>query len=499
ERIEEVLGKYRFRDVGQAYRNLMSLTEERIRFLSTRRCRHFLAAIAPQLLAAIAETADPDSTLVNLDQVSSSLGGKGVLWELFRFNPPSLRLYVELCAYSPFLSGILTGNPGMIDSLMDSLVLDKLPTREGMGRTLAELCRAAEDPDPILQSFKNDLQLCVGVRDILGRDDVQATTGALSDVAESCLAEIAAREEERLVARFGQPSCGMVILALGKFGGREMNYHSDLDVIFLYEADGETAAGVGTTQGTTNQHFFSELAQRIIKTASRRSGYGRLYEVDARLRPTGKSGALATSFDEFVRYFHGGGGQLWERLALCKTRVVYGSPRAAEAAMAAVAEAALAHPWRAEDTAEIRRMRRRLEETAAAAGDLKRGPGGIVDIEFLVQTRQLKHASENPRLRVSNTLAVLAELEQAGLLAKDDYEFFNRSYRLLRTIEGRLRLMNSTARDKLPDDPVELTKLARLLRYSSGSALLADYDTATRETRRRFEQAFQVAGFVEAD
>ena len=205
ERIDEVLGKYRFRDVRQAYRNLMSLGEERIRFLSTRRCRHFLAAIAPQLLAAIAETADPDSTLVNLDQVSGSLGGKGVLWELFRFNPPSLRLYVELCAYSPYLSGILTGNPGMIDSLMDSLVLDKLPTREGLGRTLAELCRAAEDPDPILQSFKNDQQLCVGVRDILGKDDVQATTGALSDVAESCLAEIAAREQERLVARFGRP------------------------------------------------------------------------------------------------------------------------------------------------------------------------------------------------------------------------------------------------------------------------------------------------------
>ena len=124
------MGKYRFRDVQQAYRNLMSLAEERIRFLSTRRCRHFLAAIAPQLLAAIAATADPDSTLVNLDKVSDSLGGKGVLWELFSFNPPSLRLYVELCAYSPYLSGILTSNPGMIDSLMDSLVFDKLPTRE---------------------------------------------------------------------------------------------------------------------------------------------------------------------------------------------------------------------------------------------------------------------------------------------------------------------------------------------------------------------------------
>ena len=130
ERIVEVLGKYPFRDVKQAYRNLMALGEEKIRFLSTRRCRHFLAAIAPQLLEAIAATADPDSALVNLDKVSDSLGGKGVLWELFSFNPPSLRLYVELCAYSPYLSGILTSNPGMIDGLMDSLVLDKLPARE---------------------------------------------------------------------------------------------------------------------------------------------------------------------------------------------------------------------------------------------------------------------------------------------------------------------------------------------------------------------------------
>ncbi len=105
ELIEAVLGKYPFRDVKQAYRNLMALAEEKIRFLSTRRCRHFLAAIAPQLLAAIAATADPDSTLVNLDQVSDSLGGKGVLWELFSFNPPSLRLYVELCAYSPLPVG----------------------------------------------------------------------------------------------------------------------------------------------------------------------------------------------------------------------------------------------------------------------------------------------------------------------------------------------------------------------------------------------------------
>ncbi len=531
ERIAEVLGKYRFRNVRQAYRNLMSLAEERIRFLSTRRCRHFLAAIAPQLLAAIAETPDPDSTLVNLDQVSGSLGGKGVLWELFSFNPPSLRLYVELCAYSPFLSGILTSNPGMIDGLMDSLVLDKLPTLEAMQRELAELCRAAEDIDPILQSFKNDQQLCAGVRDILGKEDIQATTGALSDIAEACLAQIAAREYERLVARLGQPTigegrrrgrpCEMVILALGKFGGREMNYHSDLDIIFLYEADGSTVAGVeakrrkateelspyassanvglsaksppspsfsAPIQTTTNQHFFSELGQRIIKAASRLTSYGRLYEVDVRLRPTGKSGALATSFDEFARYFSEGEGQLWERQALCKARAVYGTPRAAKGALAAVAESAFARRWRHGDAAEIRQMRKRLEESAAAAGDLKRGPGGIVNVEFLVQTLQLRHAQANRRLRAANTLAALDEQHRAGLLAADDYKLFDSGYRLLRTIEGRLRLMNSAARDRLPQDPVELAKLAGLLRYPGSDALLADYDNATRQIRVRFDR-----------
>ena len=505
QRMVEVLGKYPFHDVKQAYRNLMSLAEEPIRFLSTRRCRHFLASIAPELLSAIASTADPDSTLVNLGKVSDSLGGKGVLWELFSFNPPSLRLYVELCAYSPYLSGILTSNPGMIDSLMDSLVLDKLPTLENMDRRLTELCRAAEDIDPILQSFKNDQQLCVGVRDILGKEDIQATTGALSDIAAACLAQIADHEYERLAARFGHPKvaegrragqpCETVILALGKFGGREMNYHSDLDIIFLYEADGHTKADAGSTarETTTNQHFFGELGQRIIKSASRMGGHGRLYEVDARLRPTGRSGTLTTTFDEFTRYYAGGGGQLWERQALCKARMVHGPPRAAKTVMAAVAKAAFAHRWRRKDAVEIRQMRQRLENTAPAVGDLKRGPGGIVDIEFLVQMLQLKHARGNPAIRVSNTLSALDELHKADLLSTDDREFFDRSYRLLRTIEGRLRLMNSTARDQLPQDGVELTKLAHLLHYPDSASLLGDYESATRETRRRFERIFETA------
>jgi glutamate-ammonia-ligase adenylyltransferase len=505
ERIDEVLGKYHFRDVRQAYKNLMALGEEKIRFLSTRRCRHFLAAIAPQLLQAVAATADPDAAIVHLDKVSDSLGGKGVLWELFSFNPPSLHLYVELCAYSPHLSGILISNPGMLDGLMDSLVLDKLPNRDQMREMLAELCRAAEDLDPILHSFKNDEQLRVGVRDLLGKADVQSTTGALSDIAEVCLAQIAAREQEKLATKFGWPRigegaragdrCEMVILAMGKFGGREMNYHSDLDLVFLYEADGQTAFDFGpwSARSTSNQHFFSELGQRIIKSTGHLSGYGKLYEVDARLRPTGKSGALACPLAEFSRYFAEGNGQLWERQALCKARPVFGSPRAVRSAMGVVHRAAFGQRWQRSHADEIRHMRLRLEETASA-GDLKRGPGGIVDIEFLVQMLQLQHARKVRAMRTPSTLDGLAEAHAARLLSDEDFRFFDASYRLLRTIEGRLRLMNSTARDQLPQDPAELNKLAHLLRYSSSQALMADYDHATRQIRERFNRLFDAAG-----
>jgi len=501
QQIAEVLGRYSFNDVERAYRRLTALSQEKIRFLSTRRCRHFLAAITPQLLAAIAATPDPDSTLTNLDRVSDSLGGKGVLWELFSFNPPSLRLYVELCAYSPYLCDILTGNPGMIDGLMDSLVLDKLPSRESLRKTLGELCRAAEDADPILHSFKNDQQLRVGVRDLLGKEDIRRSTAALADIAQTCLEQIALLETQRLIARFGPPlvgegrrkgsPCEMAVLGMGKFGGREMNYHSDLDIVFLYEADGHTAGG--SAESTSNQHFFSELAQRIIKRTSRSGAQGRLYEIDARLRPTGRSGPLAVPLGEFARYFDKGKGRLWERQALCKARVVYGSPWFAAATAKAAAKAAFGHPWQDRNAGEIRQMRHKLQETVGT-GDLKRGPGGIVDIEFLVQMLQMKYGRGDRSVRACNTFNALAALKNQEYLSADDAEFFDNNYRFLRTVEGRLRLLNSTARDRLPDDPVKLTKLARLLHYHSGEALLADYEDCTRQIRRRFDRIFDAAG-----
>lgn len=499
-RISEVLGPYGFRDSLSAYDNLLDLATEKVPFLSTRRCRHFLASIAPRLLAEIARTPDPDVTLRALARVSDSLGGKGVLWELFSANAPTMHLYVRLCAAAPYLASILTSSPGMIDELLDSLLLDRLPTLDSLQRTLGELCRGAVDLDPILHSFKKSMHLRVGVRDILGKDEITATHAALSDIMESILTRVAEEEYQRLVERLGEPViadgprsgevCELAIVALGKLGGREPNYHSDADVIFLYEGEGVTQhhASRRSREITTNSHFFGQLAQRIIKVVTQLGPQGRLYEMDARLRPTGNSGPLALSLADFSRYHAEGQGQLWERQTLCKARVIYGSQMVQIKTMHALRQAILDAPWQPGYVDEIRQMRRRIEADSLPT-NLKRGPGGTVDVEFAVQLLQLRHAAKQPSILVPGTLEALAALQSTGLLSAEDAAWWSESYLFLRRVESGLRLMNTTLRHDLPSDRAELRRLAFLLGMQPERLEGRCYDLMA-ENRRRFEQMF---------
>lgn len=511
ETIDSVLGRYPFRDSQLAYERLMSLASENVSFLSTRRCRLFLASISPRLLSAISQTPDPDATLVALCRVSDSLGGKAALWELFSTSHASLNMYVTLCAACPYLAGLLTSNPGMIDELLDSLLVEKLPNLRRLEETLTDLTRGAEDIAPIVHSFKNAQHLRVGIRDILGKDAIQATHRVLSDIAETCLKKLVADASARMAAKFGEPrveappaasavaplppwtpgpECDgqrseLIILALGKLGGREPNYHSDLDIVFLYEADGRTSGGASTS----NSHFFGELAQRIIKAANHFGPYGRLYEVDPRLRPTGRSGQLAISLEAFVRYFQEGGGELWERQALCKSRVLFGSERAAQRAVAAVDQAVYGKPWQASDAEEIYRMRMKLQETASQR-NIKRGPGGTMDAEFAVQMLQLKHGRQQPEVRLPGTLDALAALDEAGCLAADQAQALSDRYEFLRNVEARIRLMDSAGRHEFPEDPAELAKLAYLMGYADPDVLAREVESSFAEMRKRFEEVF---------
>jgi glutamate-ammonia-ligase adenylyltransferase len=506
ETIRAVLGRYPFRDVPAAYQNLNQLALEEVPFLSARRCRQFLANIAPRLLRALADTPDPDMALLNLEKVTAKLGAKSVLWELFSFNAPSLKLYVDLCAWSQFLSEILINNPGMIDELLDSLVLNQPRTLDQLRQELAELCRGASDPEPILHSFQDKELLRIGVRDILGKDDIQATTAALSDLAEVILSQIVLLQEPPLIKRFGFPNLAegpragqpsrWALLGLGKLGGQEMSYHSDLDLILVYEGDGRTGPPPGASRFdryelTDNFHFFTELGQRIIKMTSYLGPMGRLYPVDMRLRPTGKSGSLVCPLAEFRRYYEEGGAQLWERQALTRARVVHGDPEFAKEVMAATEQGAYGLCWQPHLADEIRDMRERLEASRSER-DLKRGFGGIVDVEFLVQLFQLKYGSKLLALRTTNTWPVLQACRAAGFLEEKEYEALDAGYSFLRLVESRLRIVHNLSLDELPERAEDLEKLARRLGFDAGangsaaSQFLGELERHTTRIRELF-------------
>ena len=498
EQAAGALGGYGFADPVAAAATWQRLAEEPVPFLSTRRCRHFLTLIAERLLAAVGSTPDPDGTLAKLARVSQSLGSKGVLWELFHFHPASLLLYVRLCAASPYLSDILTANPGMIDDLVDSLQLDRLPTRVELQSKLAELSRGAADTSPLLHDLKNASHLRIGVRDILGQDPMEATHAALADVADFCLAEVARQETAALLGKYGQPlhgpgpregePCGLVILGLGKLGGREPNYHSTVEIALLYEAEGTTQPAPRTRQQpTANNHFFTQLAQRLIKRTSELTPKGRLYNVEVLLRPIGIGGAVAIPLADFEHHFRTSAAPLWQWQALTQARPIHGDQLTCRAAAELTGELISARDWSGREPAEM--LEARLAQRRGATElNLKRAPGGTLDIEWLAQLLQLRHAAAQPLILVPGTQAALAALLAAGCLDRDDAQYFAESYRFLRRIESGLRLLNTAARHDLPENERELDKLALLLGQPNGNTIRDRMIMTLAENRRRFER-----------
>jgi glutamate-ammonia-ligase adenylyltransferase len=472
EDVAAALAPFPFRDRETAYRNLLALAREDSPFLSQARCRHFLAAIAPRLLQAVSRAPDPDMALTNLEKVSASLGAKAILWELFNFNPPTLRLYVELCSTSQFLSEILINNPGMIDDLMDSLVDDRSQPAKAIKAELAELCRGAEDLAPILTSFRNKEWVRIGTRDILGRESIRDVTRELADVADATVTEAAKDHWARRAKKYGQPRrasdgrrLNWAIVGLGKLGGRELNYHSDLDLVFLFDEDGSTRGGV---QSIPNAQFVIEIARGIIKTlGNHATGLG-LYNVDTRLRPHGASGPLAVTLDCFADYFQTS-AKVWERLALTRARIVYSTGdfgfEVAESIRGALGTSIEPDAIRRDAVA----MRRRLED-AASPNDLKRGPGGLADVEFIVQSLSLLQARGEPLVVRPNVWDALEWLKRSTLIPREAAVELRESYDFYRTVESRLRLVHNRSTSEWPVDPTELTRLVRRLGYNEGDA-----------------------------
>jgi glutamate-ammonia-ligase adenylyltransferase len=397
----------------------------------------------------------------------------------------------------------------MIDDLLDSLILNRSRSGEELRAELTELCRGVDRPEvieQILHSFQDKELLRIGVRDLLSMDSIRATTLELSNLAETILREIAQRIEAKMTLRFGVPIlsegcranevCRYVILALGKLGGREMSYHSDLDLVLVYEGDGYTVPAPSDDPLTTIQridasHYFTELAQRIIKLSSQTGPMGKLYEVDMKLRPTGKSGRLVVPLEEFQRYYECGSAQVWERQALTRTRVVHGDASFGEEVTSVVRKAVDRVSWSPATIDEITGMRQRLEASASPRS-LKRAKGGIVDVEFLVQLFHLKYGRIYSELDRANTWEMLDALQAVGLISAEERSTLTDSYSFLRRAEARLRIVTNRPLNEYPEPMDELEKFARRMGIeptgaSAAARFLMELQRHTSATRMLFQ------------
>lgn len=492
-----VLSRYHFQDIPSALKGLQDLAVEEVRVLSTQRCRYFLSMIARRLLDRIGQTPSPDATLQSLVTMCRSIGAKGVLWELFSMHQPSLELVVRLCGASPYLVGILTSNPGMIDELLDSLMLGRLPSESQLSKMLAELCRGADQIDAIVQSFKNTMHLNIGVRDILGKENVTETHRALSDVADVCLQQTIEYHYNALVKRYGVPTqasgdaCRFGVLGLGKLGCREPNYHSDVTILIVYEAPGETRplGPVRHHQAIGNEDFFHQLAQRIAQGVNRVTRYGRLFELQNWNWSGTPSSHLAWEWTVLSDAFRCGSVPAASRQLLATARVIAGDASFHEPLTAAIHSMLRDAPWTEQDTRSALAVRKQLEQTANRE-NLKRGPGGTLDIETLAQILALQQIQHDPQFAFQGTIDTLEQLRRAERLPADDALHLKDAYNFLRGVESGLRLMNTKARHDLPKDPMERKRLAYGLHIPDADQLIEVCEHYRHIVRACFLRAF---------
>jgi [glutamine synthetase] adenylyltransferase / [glutamine synthetase]-adenylyl-L-tyrosine phosphorylase len=462
-----------------------------------------LQRAAPLLVQEAAAAPDPGQALRHLADLFGQLANPRAIAELLAGSPRTARLLLSLFGSSDFLSRSLLRHPELIDQLVHRGSAPLLRSRDDLRSELPSRMRGEPEHDLTeLRRFRNEELLRIGLHDVAGGLDVDQVAQQLSEVADACVAACLDLATAELQRRDGRPyhadgsPAGMVVIALGKLGGRELGYHSDLDLLFLYSGPGETD---GARRFSNHEHF-ARVAQKLISHLTLPLREGFLYRIDTRLRPSGSAGPLVVSFDSFASY-HAREARLWERQALLRARPVAGDAELFARAAREVIEPSLFRPLDGREAArELLAMRERMEREIAAESDArynsKLGRGGLVDVEFAVQFLQLVHGSSHPSVRTPSTVAALAELRRAGLLAASEADPLARGYRFLRRVESRLRIVRDRAISHLPTSGRELTLLARRLGYSgprAGEELLGDYERETQSVRAAFLRVLDAA------
>ncbi len=435
-------------------------------------------ALLQVIVPVLAGSADPDRAVANLGRWAEAVGSRTAAYGTLTAYPAAAEMLLTLFAASQFFADLLIANPEYLEVLTNPAIRDRSRDAGDLWADLSRRVGIAKTPNArrdALRRFKPPEVLRIGARDLLGFADVPETVRAISDFADVCvrMALEMSAEERKL------PDAPFAVVALGKLGGRELNYASDIDLIFVH-GDGMASADA------------VKLAETVRDALAGVTNAG-VFRVDLRLRPEGRFGPVSRSLSSCRAYYESW-AEPWERQALLKARFVAGAPEVG-AAFAALAEA-FVYRTRVEESfiESLQANKRRVEQKIARSGDadinVKEGIGGIRDVEFTVQLMQLVAGGANPALRGGNTLAALAALTAAGLLSEAEGAVFAESYLFLRNVEHRLQIRDELPVRVLPRDPAELSRFGRRLGYPNGAAFLADYRRHTARTNALFIRLF---------
>jgi [glutamine synthetase] adenylyltransferase / [glutamine synthetase]-adenylyl-L-tyrosine phosphorylase len=334
-----------------------------------------------------------------------------------------------------------------------------------------------------LRLWKSQEMLRIAFREISGLAGFAETTRDITAVAERCVSEVYATCFESLAKKWGHPETGFCVLAMGKFGGTELNYSSDIDVVFFYGDEGEL------TPRLTYREFFTRLAENIIRIFSATADP--LFRIDVRLRPEGGSGPLVRSLTSMENYY-AGYGETWERMALIKARGVAGDSELLYEFNQRLQPFIFPRTVSTDLLVEIVTLKERIEREIVGLADLRRnvklGYGGIREIEFILQTLQLLHGARNAFLQERNSLKTLIALEQLNILPGDEVRLLRDAYIFLRAVEHRLQIQNEQQTHTLPARREAWVGIARTLGFENVSAFAVALDSHTSAVRAVFDR-----------
>ena len=449
--------------------------------------RQRLDQLLPAALIACGAAGNPLLALDGVLRVIEEIGRRSAYIALLNENKAALERLVRLCGSSDFLAHQVAAHPLLLDELLDQRIFQEPPGRDDLARDLLHRLETSNISDAeqcfeALRNFQQAAVFRVAVADLSGTLPLMKVSDRLTDIAELVLDEAIRLGMRELTARHGIPCCvvdgrkceaGFAIAGYGKLGGLELGYGSDLDIVFMHDSEGESQQTDGETQ-LENSMFFGRLARRITNILTMPTPTGALYEVDTRLRPSGKSGLLVTSLAALDVYQQDD-AWTWEHQALLRARAVAGNEaicaKFEELRKKVLVEYVKRDTLQAEVIKMRDKMRTKLNKSDAEQFDIKQGIGGVIDIEFLVQYLVLLHAPEYPALiEYPDNIRQLDALRDASILAAADTSALADAYRAYRVRMHLLSLAGESRMAAANDFEAERAAVADLWKTHFGTS-----------------------------